>query len=78
MPYPWAREFDEWAGGRIAARDDEALAAPTGTAFALSAPTVEHYVPLLYALGAAPDEPATTIYEGIEHGSLSMRCVRFG
>ena len=78
MPYSWAREFDEWAGGRIAARDDAALAAPPGPAFALAAPTVEHYVPLLYALGAAPSEPATTFYEGIEHGSLSMRCVRFG
>lgn len=77
-PYSWALEFDAWAAQKIASRDYAALTRPGKTAFALAAPTVEHYVPLLYALGAAGEDPVSTIYEGMEHGSLSMRCIRCG
>jgi 4,5-DOPA dioxygenase extradiol len=77
-PFPWALEFDAWAAQRIASRDYAALTHPEKAAFALAAPTVEHYVPLLYTLGAAGEDPISTIYEGIEHGSLSMRCLRCG
>ena len=44
-----------------------------------SVPTPDHYLPLLYTAAAAGiGAPATTVYEGLEMGSLSMRCVRFG
>lgn len=37
-------------------------------------PTIEHFIPLLYIAGAsASDEKSRFVYEGIEHGNLSMR-----
>ena len=44
----------------------------------LSHPTPDHYLPLLYAAAATGDEAsASTTYEGLEMGSISMRCVLF-
>jgi 4,5-DOPA dioxygenase extradiol len=45
----------------------------------LSIPTPEHYLPLLYVLGAAEKgEPVSFPVEGIDGGSVSMLCVRAG
>ena len=45
----------------------------------LSVPTPEHYLPLLYVLGASfPGEPVTFPVEGMDGGSVSMLAVRFG
>jgi 4,5-DOPA dioxygenase extradiol len=86
--FPWAVEFDAWVAARLAEGDHEALcdiARAGGSAreaARLSCPTLEHYAPLLYAMGAAAGtaarapEPAFP-YEGMEHASLSMRCVRW-
>jgi 4,5-DOPA dioxygenase extradiol len=79
--YPWAEEFDLWAKGRIEARDGESLVdiGRAGESAQLAVPTADHYIPLLYTLGAArADDKLEFIYEGLEHGSLSMRCLRFG
>ena len=78
--YEWCSAFDAAIAQRLEARDDAALAdyesLPGGR---LSVPTPDHYLPLLYAAAAAaPDAQAVTTYEGLEMGSLSMRCVRFG
>jgi 4,5-DOPA dioxygenase extradiol len=78
--YEWCAAFDAAVNERLEARDDVALldyaALPGGRQ---SVPTPDHYLPLLYAAAAAgTDVPATTFYEGLEYGSLSMRCVRFG
>jgi 4,5-DOPA dioxygenase extradiol len=78
--YEWCRDFDAAVAERLDARDDAALVAyaalPGGSR---SVPTPDHYLPLLYAAAAAGREaPARTVYEGLEYGSLSMRCVRFG
>ena len=71
---------DGAVGTALAQRDDAALvdyhALPGAR---MSVPTPDHYLPLLYAAAAAePDAPVITTYEGLEMGSLSMRCVRFG
>ena len=75
----WAAAFDgevrrastEHDGAFLA----RALESPAGRA---SHPTPDHYLPLLYALGAAaPDAPVSFPIEGFDH-SLSMRSVRFG
>jgi len=77
---PWARDFDEAAKAALAGRDDKSLvdyARLAGASMAVATP--DHYYPLLYPLGAAgPGERATTIYEGFQSGTLSMRCVQFG
>jgi 4,5-DOPA dioxygenase extradiol len=50
-----------------------------GPEAALSIPTPDHYLPLLYVLGAAlPGEPPAFPVSGIEGGSISMLAVQYG
>lgn len=80
-PYSWAVEFDEWCRARLLARDDEALLDPEqlGYVSALAVPTNEHYLPLLYAAAMRRDgDEVAFTHSGIDLGSVSMRCVRFG
>ena len=45
----------------------------------LSAPTPDHYLPLLYVMGARNQEDKVTFpVEGIDGGSVSMLTVQFG
>ena len=45
----------------------------------LSIPTPDHYLPLLYVLGASdPGESVTFPVEGMDGGSISMLSVQFG
>jgi 4,5-DOPA dioxygenase extradiol len=79
--YDWAVEFDAWARDRIEAGDAAALAdyASLGQIARLAVPTNDHYLPLLYAVALRREgEPVSFTYEGMEMGSLSMRCVRVG
>lgn len=79
--FDWAIEFDEWAKDRLLKRDFKALTQDfhKTQAGVLSIPTPDHYLPLLYVLGAADEaDPLTFEYEGLEMGSLSMRCLSFG
>ena len=79
-PYDWALEFDTWVKEKLDQRDfssliNDALSTNVGK---LSIPTLEHYLPLLYTLGAANiEERLIYDYEGIEMSSMSMRCLRF-
>jgi 4,5-DOPA dioxygenase extradiol len=80
-PYPWAVEADEWFRARIDSRDLEALAAydRAGPAVRKAVPTNDHYLPMLYALVLAEKgEPLAFTHEGIQNGSISMRCFRIG
>ncbi len=80
-PFDWAVEFDEWAKGRLLERDLDALcdgvdAAPSGQ---LAVPTMDHYAPMLYALGAGDtDDEFHFEFEGIQNGSISMRAFSLG
>jgi 4,5-DOPA dioxygenase extradiol len=74
----WARVFDAWVRDRLDELDLEALADYSGRAphAALAVPTPEHFEPLLVAVGAAePGDRVVTLFEGFEHGSLSLRSV---
>ncbi len=80
-PFPWAVEADEWIRARIASRDLAALAAydSAGTSVRKAVPTNDHYLPMLYSLGLADKgELLTFTHEGIQNGSISMRCFRIG
>jgi 4,5-DOPA dioxygenase extradiol len=79
--YSWAEEFDGKVKRAIEDRDVEALAAPDrwGSALLSEAhPTLEHYAPLLYCLGATQERDEVIFpYEGMEFGTISMRMALF-
>jgi 4,5-DOPA dioxygenase extradiol len=78
---PWAEEFDAWIADAALRRDRDALVnyESAGAIARLSVPTNEHYLPLLYAAAMShADDTVEFTHAGIEMGSMSMRCVRFG
>jgi 4,5-DOPA dioxygenase extradiol len=80
-PFDWAVEFDSWVKSVIDSRNFEDLLSyeKMGRSAKLSVPTVDHYVPLLYTLGAAgKDEPFEYFHEGFDYSTLSMRCLKAG
>ncbi len=76
----WASEFDEAVASAIERRDHDRLAELLDSELGRRAhPTPDHYLPLLYAVGATePGDAIRTMVEGFDMGSLSMRCVRWG
>jgi 4,5-DOPA dioxygenase extradiol len=80
-PFNWAVRFEQQARRLLMAADHGPLVAyeSLGPDAILSAPTPDHYLPLLYAMGVArPGEPVTFPVEGVDGGSVSMLSVRFG
>lgn len=79
--FDWAIEFDEWAKTQLLNRNFTALTNDFQKTQAgqLSVPTPDHYLPLLYVLGAVDEKDALSFeYEAYDMGSLSMRCLSFG
>jgi 4,5-DOPA dioxygenase extradiol len=80
-PFGWAVRFEKRVKELLASGDDDSLVGyeALGADAMMSAPTPDHYLPFLYALGArvSPD-PVTFPVEGIDGGSVSMLAVRFG
>jgi 4,5-DOPA dioxygenase extradiol len=80
-PYDWAVRFEAWLRAMLVARDFAAVAAHQrlGDDAMLSAPTPEHFLPLMYVLAQHQgDEPLSFPIEGVDGGSVSMLCVRVG
>jgi 4,5-DOPA dioxygenase extradiol len=79
-PPAWATDFDAAVAGALERHDLAFLAAAlTGPQGSRAHPTPEHYLPLLYAAGAAGDAgPVRFPLTGFDLGSLSMRAVLFG
>lgn len=77
-PYDWATQFNEYVKDSVRRGDVEALAdpSPQGQAAAMSIPTPDHYLPLLYALGARDeaDEPRFDP-DFVQYKSLSMTSI---
>jgi 4,5-DOPA dioxygenase extradiol len=80
-PYDWAVRFEAEARARLLAAQDRALIdyEDLGRDALLSIPTPDHYLPLLYVIGArqAPDR-VTFPVQGVDGGSISMLSVRVG
>lgn len=81
--WPWAQRFNQFVQNNLAFQGD-AVAHPLVNFMqhpdaALSNPTPEHYLPLLYVLGTRQaDEPVTMPVNGIEMGAISMLSVQVG
>ncbi len=83
--FDWAQRFNTEVRRRIEAHDHQAIidiadpADPSAADARLSIPTDEHWLPLLYVLGArGEDEQAQIFTDRIELGSVSMMGVGFG
>ncbi|MCX6795157.1 MAG: 4,5-DOPA dioxygenase extradiol [Candidatus Falkowbacteria bacterium] len=75
-PYDWALEFDEFIKDALTKRDTKAIINFENNPLSkLALPTVEHFLPLLYVVGASKEEKAEFFCEKIFAASLSMRCV---
>ncbi len=78
-PYDWAVRFENRIRELILAGDIQQVVdyQSLGPDAALSVPTPEHFLPLLYVLGSAqPGESIRFPVEGMEGGSISMLSVQ--
>ena len=80
-PYDWAVQFESEVRGLLLAGDHKPLLdyETLGRAALLSIPTPDHYLPLLYVIGARKkDDEVSFPVEGVDGGSISMLTVRVG
>jgi 4,5-DOPA dioxygenase extradiol len=80
-PYDWALRFEAAVRRQLETRDTNALVnyMALGEDARLSVPTPEHFLPLLYVLGASfPGEDLSFPVTGMDGGSVSMLAVQFG
>lgn len=77
----WAARFDQKVMQALTQHDTKTLLKlwPGTEDGRLAHPSPDHWLPLLYALGAAePDDPVRFPGDGFDLGSISMRHVLFG
>ncbi len=80
-PFDWAVEFDEWFKEKLLDRDFYSINKNYNKSKAgqMSVPTLDHYLPIQYILGASHKSDELKFeYEGMQNGSISMRAFRFG
>jgi len=79
--YDWALDFDARIKELILSGDHQAIVdhAKLGRSARLAVPTPEHYLPLLYVLGAREEADEVGFFaDKVTLGSMSMRSVRLG
>ena len=79
--FDWAGEFDGQVKANLLGGNHQDLIryAGMGKSAALSVPTLDHYLPMIYALALQEkNEPLTFVHEGFQYGSISMRCFQIG
>jgi 4,5-DOPA dioxygenase extradiol len=78
-PKTWATDFDLQIKNALIKKDVEQLIKfEKNPLSSLALPTVEHFLPLLYVVGASNNEDPKFFCEKIFSSSLSMRCVAYG
>ena len=72
--FDWARRFDDAARAALTETPGEVPALRRHPDFLRSAPTPEHFIPLLYIAGLAEaaNRPLASLVDGYAYGSLSM------
>lgn len=79
--YDWALEFDAKMKDLMLSGDHEAIIdySKLGRAARLSVPTLDHYLPLLYVLGAQDKADGVSFFaDKVTLGSMSMRSLKLG
>jgi len=78
--YDWAVRFNDYIRESLVQKNYGNLVSyeSFGEAAALSAPTPEHFYPLLYVAGAADKDGAAIAADGVYSGAISMLSVVFG
>ncbi len=80
-PHDWALEFDQWIAEKISKRNVAAILKEglTSSLGRLASPTPDHFLPLLYTLGASDSkDELKTEYEEMQNASISMRSFSLG
>jgi 4,5-DOPA dioxygenase extradiol len=80
-PFDWALRFETRARELLGRNDDEPLVnyETLGNDALLSAPTPDHYLPLLYVMGLRGNgEQVSFPVEGFDGGSISMLTIQIG
>jgi 4,5-DOPA dioxygenase extradiol len=80
QPYDWATLFDQKVRDTILQKDHDALChySNLGQMAALSIPTAEHYLPLLYVLALQQDDDELIFFNDTVISSISMRSLQIG
>jgi 4,5-DOPA dioxygenase extradiol len=77
----FSRRFDDWLVDVVQRprqeRDAALLAAPEHADFPAAHPSLDHWLPVLFAAGAAGDDTGAPLVRGFQH-SLSMTAIGFG
>lgn len=76
-PFDWAVEADEAFKKMLTEKDLGKLLNPfpVTKSISLAIPTLDHYIPMLYIFGMMNNnEQINFTHEGIQNGSVSMRC----
>jgi 4,5-DOPA dioxygenase extradiol len=78
--FDWTHRFDEAATSQLRNAPGDIAKLAEHPDFALSVPTPDHFIPLLYLAGlaAAGDQPVEVLVDGFAYGSLSMTCHTIG
>src|SRR5690606_8315915 len=80
-PFDWAIRFEDRAREMLMSGNHRPLVnyEELGRDAVMSVPTPDHYLPLLYVMGARqPGDEVSFPVEGVDGGSVSMLTVKFG
>ena len=80
-PFTWAVDMDARMRSHLLAGEHRDLIEyrSMGDGVALAIPTLDHYLPMIYALGLQEKgEPLRFTFEGFQNASISMRCFTIG
>ena len=80
-PYDWAVEFDGRVKRDLLDRNHTALldCQNMSRATSLAVPTLDHYLPMIFAIGLQEKGDALEfLHEGFPNSSVSMRCFKVG